>query len=148
MAWTKWWTFSNVFPWRNNFMNKVLISWPVATSHDHNQCRSISMKPYVITRPQWVTVYWSIWDGHMFWQPSQTLHNSAFITYAQDDVIKWKHFPRYWPFLFTGYQWIPPTKASDAKISCLLWSAPEQTFELTIDTPVIWDVIVLVTTSL
>ena len=28
-----------------------------------------------------------------------------------DDVIKWKHFPRYWPFLreFTGERWIPRT---------------------------------------
>ena len=28
-----------------------------------------------------------------------------------DDVIKWKHFPRYWPFVrvFTGHRWIPCT---------------------------------------
>ena len=28
---------------------------------------------------------------------------------AHDDVIKWKHFPRYWPFVreFTGHRWIP-----------------------------------------
>ena len=34
-----------------------------------------------------------------------------------DDVIKWKHFLRYWPFVkeSTGHQWIPLTKASDAK---------------------------------
>ena len=31
-----------------------------------------------------------------------------------DDVIKWKHFPRYWPFV--GHRWIPSTKASDAKL--------------------------------
>ena len=38
-----------------------------------------------------------------------------------DDVIKWKHFPRYWPFV----RWIPHTKASDVELWCLLWSAPE-----------------------
>ena len=29
-----------------------------------------------------------------------------------DDVIKWKHFPRYWPFMreFTGQRWIPLTR--------------------------------------
>ena len=43
-----------------------------------------------------------------------------------DDVIKWKHFPRYWPFVleFTGPRWIPLTKASDAELWCFLWSAP------------------------
>ena len=45
-----------------------------------------------------------------------------------DDVIKWKYFPRYWPFVcgeFTGPRWIPRTKASDAELWCFLWSAPE-----------------------
>ena len=42
-----------------------------------------------------------------------------------DDVIKWKHFPRYWPFCgeYTGHQWIPRTKASDAELWCFIWSA-------------------------
>ena len=46
--------------------------------------------------------------------------------WSHDDVIKWKHFPRYWPFVrgFTGHRWIPRTKASDAKLWCFLWSAP------------------------
>ena len=38
-----------------------------------------------------------------------------------DDVIKWKHFPRYWPFV----RGIHHTKASDTELSCFLWSAPE-----------------------
>ena len=35
---------------------------------------------------------------------------------SYDDVIKWKHFPRYRPFVreTTGHRWIPLTKASDA----------------------------------
>ena len=43
-----------------------------------------------------------------------------------DDVIKWKHFPRYCPFVreFTGHRWIPLTKASDAELWCFLWSPP------------------------
>ena len=42
-----------------------------------------------------------------------------------DDVIKWKHFPRYWPFVrgIHRSRWIPRTKASDAELWCLLWSA-------------------------
>ena len=33
-------------------------------------------------------------------------------------VIKWRHFPRYWPFVreFAGPRWIPRTKASDAEL--------------------------------
>ena len=44
-----------------------------------------------------------------------------------DDVIKWKHFPRYWPFVrgIHRSRWIPRTKASDAEPLCFLWSAPE-----------------------
>ena len=47
--------------------------------------------------------------------------------------------PRYWPFVWgdsTGHRWIPLTKASDAELWCFLWSAPEQTVEQTIGTPV------------
>ena len=36
-----------------------------------------------------------------------------------DDVIKWKHFPRYWSLVNSS------TKASDAELWCCLWSAPE-----------------------
>ena len=45
---------------------------------------------------------------------------------VHDDVIKWKHFPHYWPFL-RGIHRSPVnslTKASDAELWCFLWSAP------------------------
>ena len=48
-----------------------------------------------------------------------------------DDVIKWKHVPRYWHFVWGIHQSpvnstkIPRTKASDAELYWLLWSAPE-----------------------
>ena len=44
-----------------------------------------------------------------------------------DDVIKWKHFPRNWPFV-RGIHRSPVnscTKASDAELWCLLWSAAD-----------------------
>ena len=42
---------------------------------------------------------------------------------THDDVIKWKHFPRNWPFVrgIHRSRWIPHTKASDAKLWCFLW---------------------------
>ena len=49
---------------------------------------------------------------------------------------------------FTGPRWIRRTKPSDAKLWSFLWSVPEQTAEQTIETPMIWDAIVLIMTSL
>ena len=46
-----------------------------------------------------------------------------------DDIIKWKHFPLYWPFVH-GIHQSPVnslTKAGDADLRCFLWSVPEQT---------------------
>ena len=42
----------------------------------------------------------------------------------QDDVIKWKHFLRYWPFVreATSYRWIPFTKASGAELFSLIYA--------------------------
>ena len=72
-------------------------------------------------------------------------------------------FLRYWPFFLgggwgwgwgwggdetTGHRWIPLTKISDAELWCFLWAAPEQTVEQTLEMPVIWDAIALITTSL
>ena len=58
-----------------------------------------------------------------------------------NDVIKWKHFPYYWRFV-RGILW------STVELWCFLWHAPEQTVEQTIGTPVIWDTIALIITSL
>ena len=48
----------------------------------------------------------------------------------------------------TGHRWIPLTEASDVEHWYFPWSAPEQTVEQTIETPVIWDAIALIITSL
>ena len=58
-----------------------------------------------------------------------------------NDVIKWNHFPYYWRFV-RGILW------STVELWCFLWHAPEQTVEQTIGTPVIWDTIALIITSL
>ena len=46
---------------------------------------------------------------------------------THDDVIKWKHVPRNWPFVrgIHRSRWIPHTKASDAELWCFIWSASE-----------------------
>ena len=49
---------------------------------------------------------------------------------------------------FTGHRWFPNTKASDAELWYFLWCAPQPTVEQTMETPVIWDAIALIMTSL
>ena len=46
--------------------------------------------------------------------------NALHFKIHHDDVIKWRHFPRNWPFVreITGPRWIPRTKASDAELWC------------------------------
>ena len=59
-------------------------------------------------------------------------------------------FPRYWSFVM-GIQRspvVPLTKVSDAVLWFFLWFAPEQTVEQAIETPVSWDAITLIMTSL
>ena len=69
--------------------------------------------------------------------------------HVHDDVIKWKHFPCYSPFVRGIHRssWLPRTKAIDAELWCF-WSAPGPTYEQTMETPVIWDAITPVMTPL
>ena len=53
------------------------------------------------------------------------------IYFQHDDVIKWKHFPRYWPFGRRSHR-SPvnsPHKGQWRGALMLLWSSPEQTVE-------------------
>ena len=56
------------------------------------------------------------------WSPAQSP-----ASFSHDDAIKWKHFPRSWPFVrgIHRSRWIPHTKASDAELWCFLWSVSE-----------------------
>ena len=51
------------------------------------------------------------------------------VTSINDFVIKWKHFPRNWPFGWgihrSPVNEFPLQRASYAQLWCLLWSAPE-----------------------
>ena len=53
------------------------------------------------------------------------VNDDKVISLTHDGVIKWKHFPRYWPFSPGIHRWIPRTKAIDTELWCFLWSAPE-----------------------
>ena len=74
----------------------------------------------------------------------------CFTVYHYDGVIKWKKIPRYWLFVRGIHQppGLPLTKASDAELWCFFGSEPEQTVKQTIETPVIWDIMAPIMTSL
>ena len=84
---------------------------------------------------------------HRFWFLSQ--HEFSYLLWRWVGLL-W----HWWPvlmmtlsngniFYVTGHLW------GDSKGQwCFLWSAPEQTVEQTIETPVIWDAIALIMTSL
>ena len=66
-----------------------------------------------------------------------------------NDVIKWKHFPRYWPFIrgIHRSRWIPHTKASDAELWCLFDLRPKKNGWVKMVRLLIWDAIVPIMTS-
>ena len=60
-----------------------------------------------------------------FFLDSTGIHRMFLPDFSHDDIIKWRHFPRYLSFV----RGIPLTKARDAELWCILWSAPKQTAE-------------------
>ena len=81
-------------------------------------------------RPQ-MLVTWSsdrsgpcVWSGDQLakWTPDWTGGNLVSVQVGHDDVIKWKHFPRYWPFARGIHR-------CDSELWCFLWSAPESTVD-------------------
>ena len=67
-----------------------------------------------------------------------------------DDIIKWKHFPRYWPFVRGIHRSLVnyPHKGQWRRTSILSLFCDWTKIEQTIETPVISDAIALIMTSL
>ena len=66
-----------------------------ATSHYLNQCWPDSLTHICGTRGRWVN--WLVSQPHVSQDPKQKITVSYQWFYQYDDVIKWKHLPRYWP---------------------------------------------------
>ena len=85
-------------------------------------------------------------NSHFFQSRCSVGHILTNINWLHNDVIKWKHFPRYWPFV-REIHWSlvnSPHITSDAGLWWFLWSASEQTVGQTTETPVIWDAVALI----
>ena len=61
--------------------------------------------PYVRSKWWWASVHCKCQDffntSHLFLTPTSSIgiHSYYSVIIKHDDVIKWKHFPRYWPFV-------------------------------------------------
>ena len=75
----------------------------------------------------WVKISYDILTPESINRGSKYRLTPARIHRIHDDVMKWNHFPRYWPFV----------RGIHAEVSCFLWSASEQTVTQTIETQVI-----------
>ena len=67
-------------------------------------------------------------------------------TLTHDDVIKWNHLPRCYPFV-KGIHQSPLNSPHKSQWAELFLFASEQTVEQTIETPMIWDAIAPIMTS-
>ena len=67
------------------------------------------------------------WKREIYVNTQLFIYKCQYFCSTLDNVIKWKHFPRHWPFVWGIHRsrWIPHTKASDAELWCFLWSASE-----------------------
>ena len=93
---------------------------PVDSPHK-GQWRGASMFSFICAWPNG----WANNMEHGTW----TREVPCCFSWSHDDVIKWRHFTRYWLFAWGIHRWIPLTKASDAQLWCFLWSAPQLTLE-------------------
>ena len=67
------------------------------------------------------------------------------ISWRHEDVIKWKRFPCYWPFVSGVHRW-PVDSLTKGQWRGALMLRLNKTVEQTIETPVIWDDIALIMT--
>ena len=70
-------------------------------------------------------IFNTLWPGDALWRHSSA-STLVYIRSAHDDVINWKHFPRYWPLVW-GIHRPPvnsPHKGQWRGALIFLWSAP------------------------
>ena len=91
-----------------------------------------------------ICLFYGIWGKYRGFALTNRFH-----IVSHDDVIKWKHFPRYWSFLRGIRRWPvnSPHKGQWRRaLMFFIWAWTNGW--VTIKTPVIWDAIALIMTSL
>ena len=79
-----------------------------------------------------------------------SIERDAYVVIVYNGVIKWKQIPRYWPCVREIHR-LPvnsPHRGQWRGALMVFFYLPEQTVEQILETPVIWDAIPLIMTSL
>ena len=77
-------------------MRKLLDSIRIWRLYRWLSTRLFLLHWYVVLRSA-IDIYISLWS-HVMFMCSWTWWRHQLLVVSHDDVIKWKHFPRYWPF--------------------------------------------------
>ena len=102
-----------------NFSEILIKIHKLSFTKMHLKMSSAKWRPFCLG-PNVLNIDWKRLEGR---QAAVVNDNLTIIT--NDDVIKWKHFPRFWTTERGTHRWIPRTKASYAELWCFLWSATE-----------------------
>ena len=80
------------------YHNNVVVMWPAKIHTDHSRTNWNSLK-HSIELQLWIKIHqWNRPQSSLYW---------GLVTYIHHDAImKWKHFPRHWPFVW-GIHWSP-----------------------------------------
>ena len=117
--------------WRHHdeVINKHIAAWTKWPTFRWGDFKN-TFPPQVITR-MFEPTAWLQMHFQLKWNMKLSISSIKQSLSVHDDVIKWKHFPRHWPFVrgIHRSRWIPRTKASDAELWCFLWSASEQAID-------------------
>ena len=125
--WFKW--LNRYFPKRANVPNRE-IDEACSIIEDDLPIENVSGDPWQLSTTLTAWNYLCTFGASSHWLLSIVIgyvtltaitRTNILIPSHHDDVIRSKHLCGE----FTGYRWIPHTKASDAELWCFLWSAPE-----------------------
>ena len=110
----------------------VLWGLNLASRYKHNRCLPVGLLPFPLDRAINHKQFGYLWNTRacIHWAVRYLSQVAPSFKAARShyDVIKWKHFPRYWPFV-KGIHRSPvdsPHKGQWRGALMFLWCAPEQ----------------------
>ena len=120
-------TYSNAFSWMKMYEFRLRFHWNLFPMFELTIAQHYAWSALVNTRIAGIicAILSAMLHHVHFIKKIHNLGNWYCIDQTHDDVIKWKHFPRNWPFVrgIHRSRWIPHTKASDTELWCFLCSA-------------------------
>ena len=130
--------YSNTDQGKHQSSASLAFVWGIVTGEFPAQMTSnakmFPLDDVIIIQKKKFQIRWNLtWNRCILHEPQVSIHNHGVVDRLSpppinhDDVIKWKHFPRNWPFVrgIHRSRWIPHTQASGAELWCFLWSVSD-----------------------